>query len=160
MRIPPVDEYRLPFIVPLGHLAMQAARADNELIALCARTSQPELPTTEVAHNLRNWSSEAKAFTRARIDLIRDQSQRERAIDALQRYESLRKARHRAIHDAVELGIEGDGPLYTVVPIAIQYERQDRVRTAEKFNPVTPEMIADLAYEFYEVQQDLGSIAT
>ena len=160
MKLPHVDVYREPFIVPLGHLAMQAARAENELIALCARTSNPPISDADAAHALRNWGAPAKAFALSRLDLISDAAQRDRALDAFHRYDALRDARHRAIHDAVEVGIEGDGPLYSVVPLSIQHKRTDRATTVRTLTKITPEAIADLACEYYEVQQDFGSIAT
>lgn len=162
MILPPVDQYRAPFVEPIGHLAMQAAYADDNLISLCARIpfdgSEHQLPPQEVAHKLRNWSPEAKEFIRQRLDQIIDQDLRDRAIDAVDRLSALRDKRHRAVHDAIAIGIFGTDGEYEAKPLSVEY-RREAGSTSVVLTQITPERIATLACEMYEVQKDLEFIS-
>ncbi|MBP2558006.1 hypothetical protein J2857_000757 [Neorhizobium galegae] len=161
LRLPNVDEFRQPFIEPLGHLVMQAAYADNELIELCSKIpsegSPHQMPPEEVAQKLRNWDQKAKAFVHLRINMITDDRLRDQASDALTRFDTLRTQRHRAIHDAVEVGIFGSGDTYEVSALALEYRREKSCTTVS-LNTVTPEVIANLACQLYELQRDLNSV--
>src|SRR5690606_12980713 len=100
------------------------------------------------------WNGEAQAFLANRVALIPDPHWQDRARDAVRRYGELREKRHRAIHDAVSVGIfpSGDG-LYEARPLGVQYRREKTVTTV-MLNHVTPAGIALLAWEFYELQRD------
>lgn len=120
LKLPPVDVYRAPFIEPFGHLIMQAALADEALIKLCA-----EIPSTHyeepvdygaVAHELRNWNNKAKEFVGSQILMISDPYLRDRATEAVGRFDVLRDLRHRAVHDAVAIGVYGGNMSYYVQP--------------------------------------------
>ena len=71
LTLPPVDCYRMPFVEPLGHLAMQAAEAESAMIELCTLASligRLDNATLEVKYEarvaqqgkviacLRNWN--------------------------------------------------------------------------------------------------------
>lgn len=161
LRLPPVDEFRAPFVQPIGHLAMQAAHAEDELVTMCAcipRNFAPEQMSRDAAaHKLRNWPA-AEDFIAERIALIAESHIKAKAQDAVTRYLALRDKRHRAIHDAVSLGIFGQGEEYEVVPLGVEYRRNDRHSTTMLLNRVTPEHIADLACQLYEVQKDLNAV--
>ncbi|MCJ9752152.1 hypothetical protein MOV61_15645 [Neorhizobium sp. BETTINA12A] len=161
LRLPNVDEFRQPFIEPLGHLAMQAAYADNELIELCSQIpsegSPHQMRLEDVAQKLRNWDKKAEAFVRLRIHMIADAGLRDQALDALTRFETLRTQRHRAIHDAIEVGISGSGDMYDVSALAVEY-RRGKQSTTVSLNAVTPEVIADLACQLYDLQRDINSV--
>lgn len=159
MRLPIVDEHRLPFIEPIGHLAMQTAHAEDKLIQLCARVpydgSPEQMAPGNVAKKLRNWHSKTEEFVEQRLSLILDEDLRNQALDAVRRFDHLRRARHRAVHDAVGVGImEQDGG-YVAQPLMVEYRNDESVY----LNVVTPEQIAHLACEMYEVHKDLEHIA-
>lgn len=161
MRLPPVDVYRAPFIEPIGHLAMQAAHAEDALITLCASIPSEDSPDQispgDAAHRLRHWNDEVRVFIEKRLSLIGDPDLRKQAEDAIERYASLRISRHRAIHDAVEVGIYETGEAVVVHPLSVEY-RREKISTSKRLNPITPEMIADLACQMYDVQQDLKAV--
>jgi len=162
MQLPPVDVYRAPFVEPIGHLAMQAAYADKELFELVSESSQGsedlKVSSDEAAHCLRIWDDKAKAFAAARVDLITDLHQRNAAHEALNRYGRLKEQRHRTIHDSVEVGIFGtDETGYFTKPLHLEHRKVGR-RTESWLHKITPEQIAALACEVYELQKDLGAI--
>lgn len=161
MRFPPVDVYRAPFIEPIGHLAMQSAHAEDALITLCANIpfegSPDQMSEGDAAHRLRHWNEDACAFIRNRLSLICDTDLRKRAEDVVERYASLRMKRHRAIHDAVEVGIHETGDAVVVHALSKEY-RREKITTSMRLNSITPEMIADLACQIYDVQQDLKAV--
>ncbi|TKT78411.1 hypothetical protein [Aquamicrobium sp. LC103] len=163
MRLPYVDQYRAPFVEPIGHLAMQAAYADNNLFALIAECSKADLAFTvtidTAAHELRVWNEDAKSFASQRIALIVDPGLRNEALDALSRYGSLKTKRHRAIHDAVDVAIFGNDEVgYAPKPIQIEYRKVSKTTTESWENKITPEMIASLACEMHELQKDIDHI--
>lgn len=163
MIYPPLDMYRIPFAEPIGHLTMQAAYAESQLITLCATVpydgSPLQLSPGDTARQLRNWSDTTRSFVEQRLNLIEDGHWRSLAKQALHRYSALREQRHRAVHDAVEVGIFGghDGQPVTVLPIGVQY-KHDKGSSAVHINAVSPEWIAELACELYDLQQDLSQI--
>ncbi|MDX1127433.1 hypothetical protein GOL24_24555 [Sinorhizobium medicae] len=161
MRLPPVDVYRAPFIAPIGHLAMQSAHAEDALITLCASIpfegSPDQVSQGDAAHRLRHWNDEARAFIANRVSSIGDPDLRKQAEDAIERYASLRVSRHRAIHDAVEVGIHEAGDAVVVHALSVEY-RREKISTSVRVNSITPEMIADLACEMYDVHQDLKAV--
>ncbi|WP_157928859.1 hypothetical protein [Pararhizobium haloflavum] len=164
MHLPPVDEYRAPFIEPLGHLAMQAAYADNNLINLCAvipfEGSPNNLAIEVSAAELRNWNRESRQFVRDRIALISQPDLRQSANALVDRFSNLRMQRHRAIHDAIDVGLFGNERAgYYAKPLAIEYAQPRKEPPQQRFNAVTPDKIAALACEFYELQKDLDMIA-
>lgn len=157
LRLPPVDVYRAPFIQPIGHLAMQAALAEDALIGMCAEIpasfAEEQMNYGAAAHELRNWGGPAESFIASRLALLADEL-RAQAEDAVSRYAKLRLQRHRAVHDAVTVGIFGSAEYYYVEPLAVAYIREGK-STVQSVTKVTPEAIAELACELYEVQQDL-----
>jgi hypothetical protein len=161
LRLPPVDEYRAPFVQPIGHLAMQAAHAEDELVTMCACIPKNRAPgqmtRDAAAHRLRNWP-DAIQFIHERVSLIAEPGVRANAEDAVARYIALRDRRHRAIHDAVSIGIFGKGDDYQVVPLGIEYRRNDRQSTTMLQYRITPELLADLACQMYDVQKDLNAV--
>ncbi|MBZ9603946.1 hypothetical protein [Phyllobacterium chamaecytisi] len=161
MKFPPVDIYRAPFIGPIGHLAMQSAHAEDELISLCSRIpfdgSPDQLPPGDTAHKLRNWSGSTIQFIEQRLSLIPELHLRNQARDAVSRYVELRNARHRAVHDALALGILQADDGYITQALSVEY-RRNKQATSVYLNVVTPEEIADLACQMYDVQKDLNMI--
>lgn len=162
MHLPPVDQYRADFVVPIGHLAMQAAYADDNLISLCARIpfdgSEHQLPPQDVAHKLRNLSPQAKEFISQRLGLIVDKDVRDQATETVDRLFALRDKRHRAVHDAIAIGIFGDNGKYEAKPLSVEY-RREAGSTSVILTQISPDQIAALACEMYEVQKDLEFLA-
>jgi hypothetical protein len=162
MKLPPVDKYRSRFIEPIGHLAMQSAHAEDELISLCSRIpfdgSPSQLSREDTAQKLRNWNDSTRQFVDERLSLIPSDQLRDQAYDAVCRYQELRSLRHRAVHDAISLGIfdAGDGS-FVAQALSVEY-RREKQETSVYLNPITPEEIADLAYRMYEVQKDLNAV--
>lgn len=158
--LPPVDEYRQPFIEPLGHLLLHAAALDNALVELCSMlaepgTDEPMLPT--VAGRLRNWTEDTRLFVEQTFATITDDHWRGEALRMLARFVALREERHRAVHDAVDVGIFGDAvDGYEVRPLRVGFPRVGR-DTIFHVVQVTPESIATLAVAIYELKEDVES---
>lgn len=162
MKLPPVDVYRQPFVVPMGHLAMQAAYADLELIGLCAiapfEGSDLQMKGTEVAARLRNWGPGTKEFVTERLTLIPDDNLRGQAMDAFGRFQHLRDQRHRIVHDAIEVGIFEEAGSYEVAALHVQYIKSGKGRSERRLVRVSPDAIASLACEYYELHKDLETV--
>ncbi len=154
MRLPPIDQFREPFIVPLGHLVMQAAYADEQLALLCSASSaEVEMSPESAAHNLRNWDDAAKKFARDRLTGIGQPEIRASALQALDEYGDLRMLRHRAIHDSISLGLYGDENTgYEARPLAVEF-RRCRNQTTLALRATTPDDVAAVACRLYEVQK-------
>jgi len=155
LKLPPADTYRAPFVEPIGHLAMQAAQADQTAIALIAAIpfdgSSDQLAPPYVESRLRYWNASADAFAKGRLSMITDPDLRRQAEESLDRFKRARNARNRVIHDAVEVGIDLDGSVHS---LAVQYAEGEDVW----LHKVTPEQIAALAREIYDLNQDLKII--
>lgn len=161
MRLPNVDQFREPFVLPIGHLAMQAAYAEAQLIGLCSTTSLPEAePIGAVTKKLRNWTESAKRYAVRRALLIRDEGIRHAAIEAIGRYDDLREQRHRAIHDAIDVGLEGEEDSgYAVVPLGVQNAPSTRHEVGgPRLYQLTAEKLAELACELEDVQKTFAMI--
>lgn len=162
MKLPPVDTYRAPFIQPFGHMVMQAALADDALVRLCAEIpatfAEEEVDYGASAHELRNWNEKSQAFIQSRIAKIDDLELRAQATEVVERFGSLRNQRHRAVHDAVDVGVYGGNTSYYALPLAVSYLRDGRT-TRQELAEVTPESIADLACQLYELQCDIRLIS-
>ena len=162
MRLPPVDIYRAPFVLPLGHLTMQAAYADLELIGLCAivpfEGSDLQMQGVEVAARLRNWGPSTVEFVVQRLLMIGDENIRSQAMEAFQRFQFLREQRHRMIHDAIELGLFEEPGGYEVGALQVQYIKAGKGNSVRQLERVSPEAIAALACEFYELHKDLDAV--
>jgi hypothetical protein len=162
MRLPPVDIYRRPFIEPLGHLVLFAAKADHALIDLVVIGLPLGEDTTQerVSEKLRNWGKDAKAFAVQAVSSVDNEAFVQRAKALIESYDKLREKRHRAIHDAVEPGIftddDGSG-LASVAPLRVGYVKANGV-TSLRIDVVTPESVAELAYEFYDLAADLEAL--
>lgn len=108
MNLPPVDIYRAPFVEPIGHLAIQSAHAEGELISLCSRIPFDDFPDQlsrgDTAHKLRILGDGAITFIENRLKLIVQPDLQKQARDTIAFYIMLRTARHRAVHDALALG--------------------------------------------------------
>ncbi len=158
MRLPIVDQFRQPFIEPLGHLVMFAAKVDNELVLMVCAARGETIGTSAVAHKLRNWTAEAKAYVLAAINEIGDDELRARAVALICTFESLRDRRHRAVHDSWEVGVFGsDEEGYQVRPLRVGFIRKDKA-TTEYIVEVTASEIAALACEYADLAQDIEEI--
>lgn len=159
LRLPPVDVYRAPFVEPIGHLAMQASKAEQLVFDLCAAIpfdgSPDQLHPGEAEQKCRNWTAKAEEFVADRLALLSQDTTREAAATAINTFLRIKEFRNRVIHDAVEVGIDFDGKAFA---LAVQYHRDGKNRTEVFLHPVTPEQIADLAYEFYELCKDLEAV--
>ncbi|MCI9864866.1 hypothetical protein RHIZ_02785 [Rhizobium skierniewicense] len=153
--LPPTDVYRQPFIIPIGHLTMQAARADQQLYTLCAATpfdgSPNQIHPSEAEKKARNWTLDTEKFVDERLSLIASDGLRGEAIALIDRFKRLRLARNRVVHDAIEVGIDFNGSAYA---LAVQYAKEQTIY----LHTVTADQIAALAYEVYEWNQDCGSV--
>jgi hypothetical protein len=110
-----------------------------------------QMNISEVEILLRNWTERARDFMNGRLGLIGNSELRGQAIEAVTRFERLRKARNRIIHDAVEVGIDLDGSTHS---LAVEYRKGVGVF----LHKVTAEQIAQLACDVYELNQDLKFI--
>jgi hypothetical protein len=156
MRLPPLDTYRLPLVEPIGHLAMQAAYLDNDLIEFISMLLPFGRDTTpdQVAHEMRNWN--ATFLDKAIDDAIGNPAL---AVDLhafVKRVGDLREERHRMIHDAMEVGIDQTpGGGYGGVLLREGYVRKDKKTTHRVLEYVTPEQVAALAYQFYDARLEI-----
>jgi hypothetical protein len=152
MKLPPVDELREPFIVPLGHLVLQAALTDEAVISLCSVIpfdgSPEQMSPCQAAHNLRNWNKSTEAFLEERLALIVNEEWSGAARHAIGRYKQLRDYRHRAIHDAIVIGqAPGDVSSLTRTTLSVAFTRTNGT-TEQHIRAITPEAVALLALEF------------
>lgn len=159
MRLPIVDQFRQPFIEPLGYLVMFAAKADGELVRMICASRGEAVGANVVAHELRNWTAEAKGYVLAALSEIADGDLRQNAVALIDTFESLRDRRHRAVHDTWEVGIFGseeDG--YEVRPLRVGFVRQDKATTVESIVEVAASEIAALACEYEDLARDFGTV--
>lgn len=156
VRLPPVDSFRLPLIEPLGHLVLHAAWLDNELIEFVAMLLPygPDTTVEQVAHELRNWNAE---FLKRTIDRAAPNaglaSDFHQFVDRLK---ALRDRRHRAIHDAMEVGIDtsgSDGRARSIL-LSEGYQRKGKM-SEHALSPVTPEDIGAIASEYYDMRLEI-----
>jgi len=156
MKLPSVDQFREPFVAPIGHLAMQAAYADEQLALLCAAVSEegedPMSPEA-AAHKMRNWDDNSKRFASDLLSGIDQPEIRASALAALQEYGDLRELRHRAIHDSISVGLYGDSETgYEARPLAVEF-RRGRKTTTQHLRETTPDHVAAVACRLEEVQK-------
>lgn len=162
LRLPPVDDIRSPFVVPIGHLSMQASRFELSLLHFLAELPADGSPlqtnTKEVATQIRYWDKKAEKYVDDRINLITDPDIRDKAKLAMQTFSRLREDRNRVIHDAIEPIIYENEGGYGLRAAALEHRRENRGSTSFRIRDVTPEEIANLAYEFYDLRQELDGI--
>jgi hypothetical protein len=167
MRPPSVDEFRQPFVEPLGHLVLNAAQADMALLELCAivnKTGADEASEQsaygEATRKLRNHDKKAEAYLTATIAKIDGDFWKEAAADAIARFVEARKDRHRAIHDVVDVGAFGNGEDgYYALPLRRKYEPTGELKVSK----ITPTDIMQLAHRYHIIWMDLDvliSVAT
>ncbi|UXN70595.1 hypothetical protein N8A98_05215 [Devosia neptuniae] len=140
---------------------MWAANAEDALIELCGAvtnaSAQDSLTIEQVAANLRNWPF-ARGFASELFAGIADPIRRARAIEVLDKYELLRERRHRSIHDAIDVGVfevVGGGYLVQALQIGFVGTRQ---KTRQVLSEITPEVLANLASELYELYKDMDAL--
>lgn len=159
LRLPPVDVFRAPFVEPIGHLAMQASKAEQLVFDLCAAIpfdgSPDQLHPGAAEQKCRNWTPKAEEFIAERLALVPKGATREAAATAINTFLRIKEFRNRVIHDAVEVGIDFDGKAFA---LAVQYHRDGKNPSEVYLHRVTPEHVADLAYEFYELCKDLEAV--
>lgn len=136
---------------------MQAAQADQAVVALVAAIpfdeSPDQLAPLDVDARLRNLTEAARSLAFSRLSLIVDPDLRAQAEDAIKRFEYLRNARNRVIHDAVGVGLDFDGSVH---PLAVEYRKGQGIM----LHKVTADQVAALACEVYELNQDLQAIVS
>ena len=143
---------------------MQAAYADGHLFAMISECSRLDgtagMSIDEAAHELRNWDDKAEATVERYIERIANEGLRTDAEDAVARYGKLKQRRNRVIHDALEVGIFGTEQTgYVTKPLSVEYRRDRHAKITKTWlHEVTPEEIAKLACQLFEVQQDLDAI--
>jgi hypothetical protein len=159
LRLPPVDIYRAPFVEPIGHLAMQASKAEQLVFDLCAAIpfdgSPDQLHPGTAEQKCRNWTPKAEEFITERLALLSHEETRQAAATAINTFLQIKDFRNRVIHDAVEVGIDFDGKAFA---LAVQYHRDGKNPSEVYLHRVTPEQIAHLACEFYELCKDLETV--
>ncbi len=158
MRLPPVDKYRAPFVEPIGHLAMQAARSEQLIIELLGAIpydgSDLQISPGEIEPKTRDLQSN-EPFISQRLSLIDNAELREQVRDAIDQFKRLKEFRNRIIHDAVEVGISMDGEAFA---LAVAYRREKRNPSVVHLHPVEAHQIADLACDIYELNQDIDTL--
>jgi hypothetical protein len=162
IRLPPVDVYRTPYVVPLGHLVLNAAQAENHLIELAAvvnggleETADRSRAYEAAASKLRNWDERSREYFAEALNKIADPDARRDAEDALRRFHECRGRRHRAIHDAVDVGLDvADNGRANAIGLRTRYLPNG----TREVVPFTPDEVAGLAYEFYDIAKDFESI--
>lgn len=159
MRLPTVDEYRQPFIEPLGYLTLFVARVDllmTDCIALALAGGDPEAPASSyesAAARVRRWPNANPLKGLESIARLPPQIQLPFG-DCLARFSDLRDRRNRFVHDAVEIGWDEDTGASTL-KIGFPKVSGHPLYVAE---PVTPDDIAALACEFGELRADLDHL--
>jgi hypothetical protein len=156
LTLPPVDQYRWPYIQPLGCLTLLAAQCDNELIdliALARSGSREKISDSDyeaAADLVRHWkpNTEHEIVSSLNVDDVHFVNS---IKQALQQFGRLRDRRHRAIHDAVSLGWDDD---HGLLAITVGYPKK-KGRATFTIEEVGPEVIAALACEFGELHADL-----
>lgn len=85
---------------------------------------------------------------------------REQALQVICRYDKLHQSRNRAIHDALEVGIDGDEQSgYAVVSLGAHNVADQKDRPGGiHYYPQSPERIAELACQLEDVQKTLEFI--
>ncbi|KIQ02954.1 hypothetical protein RU07_10270 [Agrobacterium tumefaciens] len=153
--LPPTDIHREPFVVPIGHLTMQAARADQLLYTLCAATphdgSPNQIHPSEAEEAAKNWNTSTDKFVEKRLSFVACEDLKRDAMKLVDRFKRLRLARNRVIHDAVEVGIDLNGSTHA---LAVQYAKNRTIF----LHKVTADQIVALAYEIYEWNQDSSAV--
>lgn len=156
MRLPPVDIYRRPFVVPLGHLTLFSAQVELLLADCIAFITAGSDRNSTVPHfenaadRVRNWVPDKALVGLENLTALESHHQIS-FFDCLRRFGELRLKRNRYIHDAVEVGwddVDGSQPLH------VGYEKVAK-KTRYSVRPVTPEAIAELAVEYSELRADL-----
>jgi hypothetical protein len=134
-----------------------AALADNLLTDILAisNAGSEELATathfTKASGLVRHWGArERKKATQMIKDL--PETLRSAVTECLERFGALKERRNRAIHDAVDLGWDGENN--RLLALAIGYPKVAG-ETAFRIERVTPDVIADLACEYDELRADL-----
>ncbi|MEQ1901599.1 MAG: hypothetical protein ABL866_12800 [Devosia sp.] len=157
VRLPPLDTFRVPLVVPLGHLVLQAAYFDNafiEFIAMLLPLGEDTTPE-QVAAVMRNW--EIKFLHKAINDAV---SRPDISTDLhafVERIAKLRLDRHRMIHDAMEVSIgEKPGGGHEIMLLREGYERKDKL-TNLRLSAVTPHDIGTLACAFYDARLEIDT---
>lgn len=167
MRAPSVDEFRQPFVEPLGHLVLNAAQADMALLELCAIVNRmgtdeasEQAAYAEAARKLRNHDKKTEVYLTATIEKIEGGHWKQAAADAIARFVEARKERHRAIHDVVDVGAFGNGTDgYYALPLRRKYKPTGELQVSK----ITPTDIMQLAHRYHIIWMDLDvlvSVAT
>ena len=161
-RLPPLDDYRRPFVVPIGHMAMQAARVDNlliELIATVPRPPNPQPGIAEVGARLRNWGPDQAHYVEETLALVEVDAVRDQALLLVDRFTALRDLRHRAVHDAIEVGISPteDGK-WQGRAISVGYLRPKHGQPRQAISQVSVELIGHLAMQLYALGQEIEGV--
>lgn len=159
--LPDVDKYRRPFIEPLGYLTLFAAQSENLLIGIIALLdAQPDRLDSDLASELAAASELVWPWKSADTVNNKIESRVVEPVLASQLttvvadFSSLRERRHRAIHDAVEVGFSDvDG----AITLSVGYPRTNR-QAKRTIKAVSPEDISKLAREFNELRADLSSL--
>lgn len=158
LRLPPVDIYRAPFVEPIGHLAMQAARTEQLIISLLGAIPfdgfDQQMSHGAVEPKTRDLQSDS-AFILERLSLIDNADLRKQVGEAIDQFKRLKEFRNRVIHDAVEVGISMEGKAFA---LAVAYQREKRNPSVVHLHPVEAHQIAELACEFYELNQDIDAL--
>lgn len=150
--LPPVDEFRQPFIEPLGHVTLQAAYLEQNLVRLSALLETPPkhrfqnpIPTEgSVKLNDARFEKRLLAAVKAHHPLGNGAAKKVR--EAFE----LRKRRNRFIHDAAEVlyELQADGRL--TVAVHARRPNADPAKGEAYLTKVEPHQVASLALDIYE----------
>lgn len=159
MRLPNVDQYRQPFVEPLGYLTLLAARVDllmTDCIAIIFAGSDPHASGSlfeKAADRIRHWVAADSRKGLSNIGLL-DAHAQDLIHDCLERYGKLKESRNRYVHDAVEVGWDSHEG---VSLLKIGFPKVQK-KTSYSVESVTPDDIAALACEFGELRADLDLV--
>ncbi len=125
---------------------------DEKLVELVSMlTGAPE---TDVSSKLRNWSDAAREYLASAAEAASDEKHRQEARRIFSTLSELRELRHRAIHDAVVVGIFGDAQQgYTASPLRAGYVKSSG-KTARRLETMSADGVAELAMRYYDLNGD------
>jgi hypothetical protein len=153
VELPPIDDFRRPFVEPLGCLTLLAAQCDQAVINVVALgragswqriNSQLFAEASDVA---RHWRASEAEKILASLNLV-DEHLLSQVREALGQYGILRERRHRAIHDALVVGHDFDRGAVTMTVGYVKAAGKVTYNVGE----VTPQDIAALARDFGDLR--------
>lgn len=162
--LPPVDKYRAPFIEPLGHVVLWAARAEAAWVDLLAtimdgvETAPLDKLRAEASRLVSPWKHDE--VLQILVSLAEGAVQ---AKKLARTHDRLRLKRNRVVHDVAAVLIAPDDEDPTKGRVAVGFVQQPRVRHGSAPSQVVLQTdlqeVADLAHALHELALDVEQLA-